>query len=93
VNASDLVEFLQRLLKSSGETAEVNSMLTRSECKVPSSDPAGGNPLVNINFLTMEKYPASTRRRFEVQVMYIFKTFLSYTRDTNIICSLLHSGS
>lgn len=93
MNASDLVEFLQRLLKSSGETAEVNSMLTRSECKVPSSDPAGGNPLVNINFLTMEKYPASTRRRFEVQVMYIFKTFLSYTRDTNIICSLLHSGS
>jgi hypothetical protein len=73
VNASDLVEFLQRLLKSSSDTAEANSILTRSECKVPSSDAAGGNPLLNINFLTLEKYPASTRRRFEVQVMYIFK--------------------
>jgi hypothetical protein len=75
VNASDLVEFLQRLLKSSSETADSNSMLTRSECKVPSSDPAAGNPLVNINFFTVEKHPASTRRRFEVQVMYIFRVF------------------
>jgi hypothetical protein len=84
VNASELVEFLQRLLKSSGESAEAGSMLTRSESKVASSDPAGGNPLVNINFLTVEKYPASSRRRFEVQVMYIFRIFQSYTRATSI---------
>jgi hypothetical protein len=73
VNASDLVEFLQRLLKSSSETAETNSMLTRSECRVPSTDPAGGNPLLNFNFLTLEKYPTNIRKRFEVQVRHMFR--------------------
>jgi hypothetical protein len=69
------VEFLQLLLKSSGEAAEANSMLTRSECKIPSSDTAGGNPIVNINFLTVEKYPANTRRRYEMQVCAYKKIF------------------
>lgn len=69
VSVSGLVEFLQQLLKSSGETAEMNNMLTRSECKMASADPVGGNPLVNFNFLTVEKYPTNIRKRYEVQMM------------------------
>lgn len=72
MNTCDLVEFLQRLLKSSSETAEASNMLFRSECRMPNADPAGGNPLLNFNFLTQEKYPANMRRRFEVQVRYLF---------------------
>lgn len=72
MNVSGLVEFLQQMLKSSGETAEANNMLPRSECKIASADPVGGNPLVNFNFLTGEKYPASTRKRYEVQVSWLF---------------------
>jgi hypothetical protein len=72
VNTCDLVEFLQRLLKSGGETAEANSMLMRSECRVPNADPAVGNPLLNFNFLTLEKCLTNIRRRYEVQVRYLF---------------------
>jgi len=72
VNVSGLVEFLQQMLKSNGETAEANNMLTRSECKMGSADPVGGNPLVNFNFLTGEKYSTSIRKRYEVQVRWLF---------------------
>ena len=85
------MEFLQQLLKSSGETAEANNMLTRSECKMASADPVGGNPLVNFNFLTVEKYPTNTRRRYEVQV----SSYLEYFRMVPGILvahNILHSG-
>lgn len=68
----DLVEFLQRLLKNSGESADAHSMLMRSECRVPNTDLAGGNPLLNFNFITLEKYQNNSRRRYEIQVRYLF---------------------
>ena len=55
MKVSGLVEFLQQMLKSSGETAEANNVLIRSECKMANADPIRGNPLVNFNFLTGEK--------------------------------------
>ncbi|XP_021938823.1 eIF-2-alpha kinase GCN2 isoform X2 [Zootermopsis nevadensis] len=69
VNMCDLVEFLQRLLKNSGESADAHSMLMRSECRVPNTDLAGGNPLLNFNFITLEKYQNNSRRRYEIQML------------------------
>ena len=83
MSVSGLVEFLQQMLKSSGETAEANNMLTRSECKMASADPVGGSPLVNFNFLTGEKYPPSSRKRDEVQVSWLFTILQNVTRDTS----------
>ena len=83
MTVSGLVEFLQQMLKSSGETAEANNMLTRSECKMTNADPVGGNPLVNFNFLTGEKYPTSIRKRYEVQVSWLFTMLCNGTRDTS----------
>ncbi|KAJ4436658.1 hypothetical protein ANN_16789 [Periplaneta americana] len=73
VNTSDLVEYLQRMLKSSSELTDSNNMLTKSESKPQSTDPASspsvGNPLLNFSFVTVEKYPTNTRKRFEAQMM------------------------
>lgn len=92
MNVSGLVEYLQQIMKSSGENAEANNMLTRSECKMASADPVGGNPLVNFNFLTVEKYPASIRKRYEVQVSWLFKYF-KMLPGIPVAHSILHSGT
>lgn len=83
MSVSGLVEFLQQMRKSSGESAEANNMLTRSECKMASADPVGGSPLVNFNFLTGEKYSANIRKRYEVQVSWLFTVLRNVTRDTS----------
>ena len=72
MNTSDLVEYLQRILKTTSDSSD-NNLFSRSDSKGSGSDPApspaGGNPLLNFNFMTLEKYPTNTRRRYEVQVM------------------------
>jgi hypothetical protein len=83
VSVPSLVEFLQQMLKSSGETAEANNMVTRSECKTASADPVGGIPLVNFNFLTEEKCSVNIRRRYELQVSWLFRILRNGTRDAN----------
>lgn len=92
MSVSGLVEVVQLLLKSSGETAEANNVLTRSECKMASADAVGSSPLVNFNFLTVEKYPTSIRRRYEVQVRSCLKYF-EMVSGMPVCHSVLHSRS
>jgi hypothetical protein len=80
------------MFKSSGETAEANNLVTRSECKTASVDPIGGNPSVNFNFLTEEKYSTSIRRRYELQVSWLLEYF-GMVPGIPVTHSILHSGS
>lgn len=80
MSTSDIIEFMQRLLKTwndsnSTDSSLANNMLSRSESRTSSissnsNDVSPANVLPNtiVRFITTEKLASNARRRYENQV-------------------------